>query len=382
MTDDKNSRKGARRSASKAEQVYARIYRDIQRSNFEQGVRLQPIRSLAATYDCSYVTVQKAIKLLQQEGILVARRGRGIFTVGRKGQTHAKKRTLTLARLELRRDHHAIGIVLPYWIQKHGDRAIHEIFRGIMSACDENDWRVDPVYSQGEESIQPDFIDKIMARNIDGVVWLQPIPEHKMNVMRLLDQGMQVVTTGRRLSHIPVENISVDYSSMGRKIAGYCLKEGRENILILCGSIQGFSADPYSVDIVDALVKSLATRNISIPQANILQMVGHKNPGVWRQEFEARHRCADAIISLRYDLKGIIQELDEEGFWQNPEDILFFDTAADFFENHRIGRLKLVKVRYPLENVGRMAVRAMEKVWLGQAVQPVLNLGVRLDLCM
>lgn len=78
--------------------VAARLKKDIESNNLGFKARLQPLKKLAEKYDVSYLVVQKAVKLLCDEGILLSRRGSGIFvnTNSMQAPTAAEKRVFSV----------------------------------------------------------------------------------------------------------------------------------------------------------------------------------------------------------------------------------------------------------------------------------------------
>lgn len=56
-----------------------RLKRDIQVQGLQNGSKLLPLRKLAEQYEVSYLIMQKAVKLLCEEGFLVTRQGAGVF---------------------------------------------------------------------------------------------------------------------------------------------------------------------------------------------------------------------------------------------------------------------------------------------------------------
>ncbi|MBQ9338587.1 MAG: substrate-binding domain-containing protein [Lentisphaeria bacterium] len=68
------------------------ILRSVRESGLAEGSRLPSERELARRYDCSHLTVRKALKVLAGQGILHARPGCGCF-LGPAGQSHETRRS-------------------------------------------------------------------------------------------------------------------------------------------------------------------------------------------------------------------------------------------------------------------------------------------------
>jgi GntR family transcriptional regulator len=59
--------------------VAKRITRGIQATQMRPGQQLPPMTEIAATFKVSGGTVRQALKLLEQEGVVICMRGRGTF---------------------------------------------------------------------------------------------------------------------------------------------------------------------------------------------------------------------------------------------------------------------------------------------------------------
>jgi DNA-binding GntR family transcriptional regulator len=82
------------------EVVAAQIRRDMQEGKLKAGDKLPTHRQLADQYDIAVATVQRALKLLQDEGRLVARQSIGVFVT----ETAAQAEPLTLTELAAQLD--------------------------------------------------------------------------------------------------------------------------------------------------------------------------------------------------------------------------------------------------------------------------------------
>jgi len=61
------------------EDVAVRLKRDLQVRELRRGAKLLPLRKLAEQYEVSYLIMQKAVKLLCEDGFLATRQGAGVF---------------------------------------------------------------------------------------------------------------------------------------------------------------------------------------------------------------------------------------------------------------------------------------------------------------
>ncbi|SCL37467.1 regulatory protein, gntR family [Micromonospora pallida] len=61
------------------DELLGSLLRKIENGSYPPGSQLPSGRTLAAEYDVSHSTIQRAIATLRERGILVGRPGRGVF---------------------------------------------------------------------------------------------------------------------------------------------------------------------------------------------------------------------------------------------------------------------------------------------------------------
>lgn len=62
-------------------QIASVLRATILRGDYVPGQRMPPIRALAQREGCNPATVQKALKVLKKQGIIVSRRSKGYFVI-------------------------------------------------------------------------------------------------------------------------------------------------------------------------------------------------------------------------------------------------------------------------------------------------------------
>ncbi len=366
--------------------TYRKIADDLISNQYSIGTKLEPIRMLAKKYNVSYMTAQKAIKALQIQGVLEAKPGDGIYITGRAkpfegsiinfleindGGKPAKNGTGT----------YTIAVVMPYWVSERGEAQIYRIIRGILAQSDPHHWSIELIHNSGDlsshESSHPDFIDKIESRKPDGIVWLQPILSHKMNLMRLVDRGHKVVVTGREFPDIPVTCIQMDLADLAKKSVDYLIKKGSDKIAMVTGPIEGQFKDPHSVDIVKAVRAEFKARGMNFSDEMICQAAFSTYDSIIVHSFIEGHPEINGIICLHE--MHIIEELEKmdcTGFFNNS--INMVNTSGIYYQ----GRYSLFKhfsmanVAWPLENMGRGIIKEFEREWLDDCEDTPLDLSV------
>jgi DNA-binding LacI/PurR family transcriptional regulator len=385
------------KAATKAgvpEKTYEKIYAKINKERWPAGTKLQPIHELAKEYEVSYLTAQRAIRMLQQDGILVSRRGDGTYVTGKSTIENDSKEDINSFK-ELyssknvvshgkSRTTHFIGIVMPYWMSDIcGAVAFHRIIRGFLGHIDHHKWPVDLIYNTYHEAAKPDFLDKILQKHLDGIFWLAPQPEHQMNIMRLIDRGIAVTSVGRIFPDLPFNGVFVNITDMAKKIADFCCSNNSNKTLLLTSPIEGELQDANSAVFARELRKALEIKNIKLPDDCIGQAAiffpRNKLTEVLTLEFLKRHPDADTIIAYHETFFPSIENLDKQNFWENPESMVVIDVNGEFVQNKdRIGRIPVTRLAFPLEDMGLAAAIELERKWLSKDGFKCPDLSVKL----
>lgn len=377
--------------------TYKKIADELVNNGYPIGTKLQPLRILAKNYKVSYLTVQKAIKVLQMQGALTAKPGDGIYVTGRpkplSGQVadfleNGKEDGLPAFRTNGRKNgftkNHSLCVIMPYWVSERGSACIYSIIKGILGASDPYHWPVELIHNTGDEiyneSSKPDFVDKIEQREPDGIIWIQPILGHKMNIMRLIDRGHKVVVTGRPFKNVPVKCVHMDYYDMAEKATDFFLERGCKKIALFPGYFHGQIEDQYSVEIIRAFKEIMNKRGIPLPEDNICQSGFrpiHKR--IIRPYLEEKPDI-DGIVCFHEHILTELERLDKLGHFDKiGRKVPMVDVSGIFnFSDHQLGQIEHMNIEWPLENMGRAVIREFEKEWLENVPDKHIDLSVKL----
>lgn len=373
--------------SSLIDSTYNKIAEELASNNYSIGTKLQPIRLLAKKFNVSYLTAQRAIKAMQLQGALDARPGDGLYVVGTAKpltcsvmELLSKKSEPCVRSAEIEsRSTRSIGVIMPFWLSSRGGAAIYEMVKGMVSESDKYHWPVELIHNAGNESELPEFVDKIHRRNLKGIVWLQPTTWHKMNLMRLIDIGYEVVVTGRRFTDIPVKCVKFDHQDMAKKVVEFFKRRNISNVGMLTGPIDGYIVDPYSVDIVDAVRCELEKNGLSLPYENICQAYLSHRYELIVEDFIRNTAGLQGLICLHELLMPAIEKLDKEGLFGTGKQVPLLDVSGIFNRySHDMQGIEVVGVGWPLENMGRAVIRPFEQKWLNQEIADDIDLSVEI----
>jgi DNA-binding LacI/PurR family transcriptional regulator len=358
-----------------AERTARRIAAEIARQELAPGARIQPLRELAGTYGVSYVTAQRAVKVLQEQGLLEAHPGDGIYV--KKGGLGAVAEIKPGQPPVTKR----VAIVQPYWIQSFGAMAIHRIIKAFMEQSDAHGWPVELIYGSEDDARRPEFVDKFIQRGIDGVVWLRPVGLHRMNLMRLVDRGVSVVLCGRRFPELPIPAVAEDYGDIARKTLAWCREQGIVQPALLLGMLSGDGIDPYSRDLLAAYREAAKEPGYSFPSGSICQAQGVPRALHILERFVHENPDADAFVCPFSSLLKNLRDMVFAGHWKDPSRIAVIDLMYEYEQDelHDLGGMRLLKVLNPFEAMGEALCRVLASEWTEAPENEPIDLSVRIE---
>jgi len=345
-------------------------------AKFAPGTRVMPLRELSKKYNISYVTAQKAVKILQNEGVLKATKGKGIFVEVQSDKTARKNKSSSDNFTSGTKN---IAIILPYWLHEQGKTAVYSIMSGFIRICQKVRWTTETIFKVSDDLTWEECCD-ICDKKYDGLYWPSPSPNDIVSIVQFQSKGIEVVTSGRGFPQIGLEPIISNINGICIKIVEYSAKKNKVNFILLGGTNKdSIIVDSISQEFVNDFYSALERKKINSSKLlveNVLMARGNesllteialkKNPGV------------NSIICLSERVFPAIEKLLDEGFWDTNNLPLIFNCVGDYgFNPKRIGPIKLVTIRRPYENIGKLAAYKLVAHWLGEQV-PDLDLDIEL----
>lgn len=361
--------------------VANRLLDRMREENLQPETRIRTLRQLALDYDVSYQTIQRSVQLLKQRGILEIRRGDGVYLA--KGLENIKSVPLQNAapsgeggkeRKRQRQTDHAVAIVPPVWAAEEypehfGQAAVHRLLAGFLAECDQHHWGIEMIYNAPpDEADQPEFVDKIIRRGVDGVLWLRPNVGHRMNMMRLIDRGLFVVSCGRQFPKLPAPNVSEDHVKIARQTFQWLKARGKTRIGLLTALSEGRHADPFAMEINRIIAETAAAEGMPLPESAICQ--AFDLPSTARQDimrlFLQRNPGLNGIICAFNPLLSVMEKLALANELPQVNDLICVDLMSDYrpFVPSAKSHLHVAGVQNPLEDIGRLLAAQFVDKWL------------------
>jgi len=203
-----------------------------------------------------------------------------------------------------------------------------------------------------------------------------------MNMMRLVDNGIEVVGFGRRFSELPIPILSEDYVQGARLILEFLRKKGCKRLGLLSSPMEGRIGDPYAKEIFDIYLKESRAFGFNFDENCVYQGFGlpKRERRVLMLEFFERVK-PDGLVCLFNPLFETIAELLAEHPKLLNKHPVFADLAADYrpLKQQTASSFAIANLHYPLESLGRQLAWHFIKKWRPDTKPPVIQTKAELE---
>lgn len=351
-------------------QVASSLMRDIRDNQLEIGSRLAPTRKLAEQYNTSYVTIQKALKILEDEAIIQIRHGSGCYLL-RLPELEQYRKNSNLA------NNRRIGVLLPVWVNQGGKRAVYEMLDGFTTRCSEHNWRIELISPSISEINSPTLTSRILNERFDGFAWFAPLAQHQWILEHLSHEIDCLVVTERPFEKIGINTIHPDYYQLAQDAVKLFVERGHKEVFCFCGQYFDVWADPYTEMIIEMLSRACAEAGLRFDRdcyRQVYPMPDEEAEVIIRDVFEKRPEINAVFCMYNSRLETIIREMRKHRQNLSDSDITIIDNcykSAMTYQSH-IDNIGIYRVRYPNYKIGEAMATVFEKRWEGTTSEPVV----------
>lgn len=204
---------------------YAQIADDIrykiQSKVFVEDKKLPTESELAEQYDVSRITSQKALDVLENEGLIYRVRGSGSFVAKQSNLTNTKNMT------------NMIAILLPFDSLQGGGM---DILSGAEAVSKANEYYVSLHNSQRSLMTEREMILKLLNDGVKGIIYYPLHTSENFDLLCMLTADKYpIVMIDKYTQDIPIDSVVSDNYDGGYKITEYLIKNGHKNIVFVSG---------------------------------------------------------------------------------------------------------------------------------------------------
>ena len=215
---------------------------EAQRATLSKPLKLPSEQHLASEHQIARDTLRRAMVLLESQGAVTRRRGRGTYL--RPLQTRP-----TSARGK------TIGFITPYWATSLDDWILAFAFDGISKWSDAQDCRLSLLNVGRLDNDEHKLLEKISARDLAGLIWVQPVPEQQ-ELLAAVARHIPCVVIGREYDDVNLHTVLPDYRKAAVLLDNYLVERGHKTYSVVSRS----AADPYGASWLNGFREAYAQR--------------------------------------------------------------------------------------------------------------------------
>lgn len=314
-------------------QIADTMRKDILNGTIPFGTQLLPEDKLAASFNVSLVTIQRTLKLLADEKLLVRHRRKGTFVSNDALQLLKYKN---------------LGLIMPglgLELTLSQSPTNYLIFDGIQKFCHENSWDIQ-IISKKNETFS---LEKISKLNISGLIIVMPNKANYELIADLKKHQIPFLCINLHSEKINKDAnfVNMDFYESTIDAVKYLYEKGRKNIAIV--SIHEIRDDRHHFHIINGYKQAVKTLGL---RENIITVENdEKNPMLIEAFFRTnltKIKKYDAVITMDpNNAVSLFKVLNEEKI-KIPEDI----SLLSFFENQESVREGITSYSPNLQALG------------------------------
>lgn len=185
-----------------------------------QARRFYSTRTVATHFRIHQTMVVRAYAELEREGLLMRLRGSGTMLSPLRMQP----------RIPIR------GVVgVPIWSYGHSALSDWRVFfTQLEEHLRKRHFVADFIfYRMDEPAEQPDFAERLVAHDLDALIWFKPLSTYTMNLQKLTDGGVKVVVVPEKDVHLPFPAYSPSLDAATLKALAAWKRDGIRSVSIL-----------------------------------------------------------------------------------------------------------------------------------------------------
>lgn len=335
---------------------------ELLRDQIRQGImcpgdRLPSLGEMCAQYGYSLTTVDRALGVLERDGMVVRVNGSGIFVAepGTPGQTTQPSKL-------------PVGLILP----NCQSAFFSQIIEGVESASRSAGYHLMVANSGGNPVLEAQLLQQLAAQTV-GLCIMPCGTGNQGAYVSLLEQRIPFVLLDRRVDRLEASLVATDNERAGYLATRHLLECGSRRVYAISRTLELASS---LRERVAGFRKALAESGIPFESTLLRQMDDHPVRAGYimtrdlLEELEAAGRRHDkaGLFAMNEEIaRGCYMAIKERG-WKIPEEIAivgFDGTTASLFDP------PLTAIQQDLSGIGREGVRRLlELMRTGTAAKP------------
>ncbi len=296
--------------------LYIYIYNDlkdkISSGFYKIGQMIPTEKELTITYGVSRITVQKAVNLLADDGIVDRKSGVGTLVVDATNRKLPKK---------------FLGLILPGITDSYGK----VLLQSIITEAEKRNYQLIVKFSKESQSTESKLVDELINMPVDGLL-IEPVQHnfYDSNLIKRIYDNFPIVILDKELNGIDSLLVSSDHYEGALESAGFLIEHGQQNIALI-----GYEKVVNSTleKRIDAFTNSFWETSIPLVSDHIARIIKStylsKDLSLLRIDIDAikefiKNVKATCIVSLDTYIIGLVQQAVSELGLVIPNDVSLF----------------------------------------------------------
>ena len=322
------------------QEIYEKLAEEIRSGQRAPGVKVETERELAQKHHVSRITSKRALNLLEEEGLVVRRRGLGTFVAG-PAEAGTKPLTprpsFSLKENALKR----LGLIMEDLGETYALSLFYEIDRQATQAG----FQLCLSVSYGDQKKERTALHQLLSLDVQGIIIM---PAHgryyNTDLLRLVLDHFPVVIIDRPLAGIPAPCVYTDNLKASSVLTELLIQKGHQSIgLITPATHEAISLEERHMGYVQVMKSHglMEMEPLVLPMASRLGMFG-ENPrddgqqqdviGQWLQN----NPGVTAVIGTEYGIAEWVRIAAGRLGKRIPKDLAIccFDEKYGFLGNY------------------------------------------------
>lgn len=333
--------------------IYSDLYGAILSGTYKPGDQLPTEMELCAKYGVSRITIQKALKDLVDENIIIRTIGKGTFVSDPKDNKDDEKPM--------------IGVVLCNISPAFGT----ELLKSIEKNARLNDYSIVFKNSDFSQELEVQALKDLKSLNVAGII-LQPTHGEALNaaVMELTLAKKPLVLVDRNLSGVSCPFVGSDNYMATKKVMNYLFLKGHRSISFMCSAPEKASSIEQRVEAFkgsfaesgfpfkDYFVYRDITFTLSL--LDIERKMAEEEEGI--KKYILSHPDITCIFTLEYNILLLVKKalFDLGPEYQQKISLVTFDFINDPHMHSDVAYIKQYE-----DEIGFQAIRLLMNCFRG-----------------
>lgn len=323
--------------------LYSKIKKDIETGIYKPGERIPHTKELVATYKISQTTVSKAVKLLEQEGLVRRIKSKGTFV----------QEAGTAAYLEYRKKER-VGLLFDGYLSDYMDtHFMVQAYQGMEEVAKRNKKQI-VTFPMADKTI-PEYLKEIQSAGISGAILHSPYSTSIKSLFNSLTVPfvcVDFVDYG-----LGEDQVTIDHLRAGALALRTLHGQGHKDILFF-GNYWQEESTPSRHHEYWSLAMAAEAKFLKVEKV-LPCFIPMDNPDLLKRrmaEILTKHPEATGFACASQTYFGILKNLLEKDLHRatdKNDTVLFSDLRTDLFINDR----KVFQCRW---NTRDMGTKAME----------------------